>query len=169
MTGITKFCPITVRHFWSQHQQKSNVNTPNFAQNTSFYNFNQKSLLLAYWIIQSIQKSPKRFIQKSSKKVPKSSSKIPIKSRIEYFLLGVDLLLPHSNTNKGATRLQKRPHNFWTKNLETGHSVRKEGGRGGHGKKKILCIFIGSANDLVNSAYISCFFKVENSFSYALY
>ena len=35
--------------------------------------------------------------------------------------------------------------------------------------KKILCIFIGSANDLVNSAYISCFFKVENSFSYALY
>ena len=40
-----------------------------------------------------------------------------------------------------GSEIKKRHHNFWRKHLRSGHSVRKEGGRGGHGKKK-YCAFL---------------------------
>ena len=65
-------------------------------------------------------------------------------------------------------KLMKDLSNRGLKNLEFLDENSKKlslvGRPGGHGKN---CIFIGFANDLVNSAYISCFFKAENSFSYA--
>ena len=81
-----RWCKNHTKHYNRNHQILSNnreaflestsakilCKDTKLCPNTSFYFFQPgKSLLLAYWIIQSSQKSVKMFIQKSSKKSPK--------------------------------------------------------------------------------------------------